>query len=185
MTVMEKTKWTIERLVEIGQDEAFELGKDLPAVDINELDGEYAGYVPTGTDEELRKRVDEIQFNESSVKGYWLGKAYKALSATKGAGYNHWRRLGGKVERSIQFTTEIRTSYIDGKPSLMMKYSPFNNRNAPSDLTDEIRKLDDGLYIGAATTKLPDDTRTAPDLFILTGPIGKWVGVDDEEAELK
>jgi hypothetical protein len=66
-----------------------------------------------------------------------------------------------------------------------MHYGDFENPAGKADLTDEIRKLDEGLYLGVGTTANPDGTRSHFGHFALSGPTGEWVGVDDESAELK
>jgi hypothetical protein len=76
-------------------------------------------------------------------------------------------------------------SQIDGRPALIMTYGSFNNRSGNRDLVDEIRKLEDGIYLGLGTARAEDGSRTAPGPFVLTGPIGPWIGVDDEAAEAK
>ncbi len=185
MTVESQEKWTIEKVMALSRQEVIELWKTLPAPDFEELDGEYTGHVPDGGDEEVRKQVAEVMFNETSALGFWLGKAYKAASSTKGEGYNHWRKPGDRVVRNLRFGTEAGISLIDGKPALIMRYGAFKNPSGDADLTDEIRRLDDGLYLGVGTTATPEGKRSQPGPFALTGPIGKWIGVDDESAEQK
>lgn len=128
-------------------------------------------------------------YNENSATGYWLGKAFSPLSHSKGDGYNRYRRPDGTVHRFMRFATEIGTSLIDGKPALMMYYGAYQLQLLPegveNTLTDEIRKLADGFYLGVGTSKLPDGKRSAPGHFALVGPVGKWQGVDDFAEELK
>ena len=66
------------------------------------------------------------------------------------------------------------TSLIDGKPALMMYYGAFNES---STLVDEVRKLDDNVYLGMGTTENEDGSRSAPGHFVLIGPTDEWVGV--------
>lgn len=193
MDVATVEKWTVEEVMALNREQAVELWKTLPAPDFGELDGEYTGHVPYGDNEEVRKAKAEFFFDESSPIGYWLGKAYKATSDLKGEGYNLWRRPGRKVERNLRFATELGVSAIDGRPSLIMYYRAFNTPMGAVDLVDEIRKLEDGLYLGIYTTKvtvpgfstMKGGERSEVDRFALTGPIGAWVGVDDEHPERK
>lgn len=175
MATTRTREWTIAKVMDLSKEQAIELWRTLPAADIQKMNGEFCGLVPNPRDEEARKRTAEVMFNESSVNGYWLGKAYRPTGDNKGEGYNHWRKLGGKVVRNLRFGTEMGTSLIDGKPSLIMRYGDYNVGNT---LVDEIRQLDDNLYIGAATTELPDGSRTVPGHFALAGPIGEWSGPD-------
>jgi hypothetical protein len=74
-----------------------------------------------------------------------------------------------------------------------MYYGRFNNYAGDVELIDEIRRLDDGAYLGIytanetvlgfSTVKL-GNTRSEPDIFGLSGPVGPWVGVDDPGLEV-
>jgi hypothetical protein len=66
----------------------------------------------------------------------------------------------------------VGPSLIAGKPSFLIDYGAFNPNNT---LVDEMRKLDDGVYLGAATTAAADGRRTAPEHFVLAGPVDEWV----------
>jgi hypothetical protein len=165
-------KWSMEMLNALTQAEGIALWRTLPAPTMAEMNGHYVGMGPGADDPEYQKRYAEYMFNEKSVRGYWLGKAFRPLSENSGEGYNRWRFPGGKVERNLRMATSIRNSIIDGKPTYVLDYSAFNK----STLYDEVRKLEDGVYIGAATTARPDGTRSKQDMFILVGPTDEWVG---------
>lgn len=169
-------KWSLEKLLALSKDEVVALWKTLDPPEFTELDGHYMGLVPNAGDAAAQKALGKFMYNEDSAIGYWLGKAYKPTSATKGEGYNRWRKPGGKVVRNMQFSTDIGKSLIDGKPSFMMYYGTYNPATT---LTDELRKLDDYIYIGMGTTELADGKRSAPGHFILVGPTDSWVGVDE------
>ncbi len=89
----------------------------------------------------------------------------------------------------MRFSTEMGTSLIDGKPSLMMYYGAYHLRLLPpgteNTLTDEIRKLADGIFLGMATVKLPNGTRSQPGHFVLVGPIGEYRHADNPAEELR
>jgi hypothetical protein len=181
-------KWTRENIMELTGEEIFELWKQCPAAEMTELVGEFDGLVPNVGDEERQRRTAEIMYNENSPTGYWLGKAYWPLSKTKGDGYNRYRRPGGRIERYMRFATEMGTSLIDGKPSLMMYYGAYHLRLLPegmeNTLTDEIRKLSDGIYLGMGTVKMPDGSRSEPGHFVLVGPVGEYSRADNPTEEL-
>lgn len=179
----ETSEWTAERALALSTTDILELFETLSAPAFSELDGEYTGHAHMGDTEESRRQVTAVMYDENSVQGYWLGKAYKPTGDDVGEGYNHWRRSGGAVERNLRFGTHMGDSRLDGRPALIMTYASFDNRSGAVDLVDEIRKLGDGLYLGAATVQKPDGTRSKPGCFVLVGPIGSWVGVDDEAAE--
>jgi hypothetical protein len=178
-------KWTIPQLVALKRESFLDLWETLPAPDFMDMSGEYGGYCIDGGDAEARRRTAESMFNESSSFGYWLGKAFKPLSAERGEGYNFCRRPGGWVQRYQRFGTAPGNSVVDGQPAYMIYYREFNNDSGKADLTDELRTLAPGLFLAVSTTRLPDGRRSQPGPFFVAGPIGPWVGPDDEEAEHK
>ena len=178
-------KWPLERILAMGRDEIIALWKTLPPPEFTEMDGHYMGLVPNADNKEVYKSTAFTMYNHDSPLGYWLGKAYKPTSATKGEGYNRWRKPGGKIVRNLRFGTEMGKSLIDGEPAFMMYYSAFDNVSGRRDLIDEIRKLDDHVYLGLGAAKAPDGGRTAPGHFVLVGPTDEWVGVDDDSSERK
>lgn len=181
-------RWTEERIMALTRAELIRLWSECPAVQLAELDGEYRGLVPNAGNEKAQKAYASVLFDDSSDLGYWLGKAFVPLGDGTGDGYNRWRRPGGKVERYMRFATRMGNSLIDGKPALMMYYGAYRHRFVPpgktNTLTDEIRKLADGVYLGLATTLRKDGARSTPDHFVLMGPTGKYIGVDDPAEEL-
>jgi hypothetical protein len=178
-------RWTLEELIKLNREQVVDLFRTLEAPALEELTGEFTGHVPDGGDPENRRRIDERMFNENSWLGYWLGKAYRVTGDNVGEGYNMGRRPDGRTDRFLRFGTYVGPSQIDGQPSIVMTYSSFNNPSGNRDLIDEIRKLSDGVYLGLGSARAEDGSRTRPGPFVLTGPIGEWVGVDDETAEAK
>jgi len=180
--------WTEEKIMSLTREEVLELWGQAPAVEMAELCGEYNGLIPNAGDEKAQKATAGVMYNEKSATGYWLGKAYSPLSHTKGDGYNRYRRPDGTIHRFMRFGTEMGTSLIDGKPALMMYYGAYQLKllqGRENTLVDEIRKLTDGVYLGVGTSALPDGKRSQPGHFVLVGPVGQWIGVDDYREELK
>jgi hypothetical protein len=165
-------KWSLEMLLALTQEEGIALWRTLPAPTVAEMNGHYMGMGPGADNPAYQKGYAEYMFNEKSVRGYWLGKAFHPLSATTGEGYNRWRFPGGRIERNLRMATRVQNSIVDGRPAYVLDYPAFNKTT----LFDEIRKLEDGVYIGTATTAKPDGTRSKLDMFILVGPTDEWVG---------
>jgi len=170
-------KWSVEKLLSLTRDEVVALWKTLDPPPFTELNGHYMGIIPNAGDAATQKGTGNSMYNQNSDIGYWLGKAYKPTTSTTGEGYNRWRKPGGKVVRNMQFKTGLAKSLIDDKQSFMMYYGAYNKETT---LTDELRKLDEYIYIGMGTTELENRKRSAPGHFILTGPTDEWVGVDKE-----
>lgn len=190
MVTTKVKKWTRENIMKLGREEIIELWKQCPAADVTELIGEFDGRVPVDDDEEAQRRLDEsILFDEAGSHGYWLGKAFWPLSKTRGDGYNRVRRTGGKIENYLRFATEMGPSLIDGKTSLLLNYGAYHSRLRPrgqeNDLVDEIRKLDNGIYLGLGTRTNPDGSRTQPGHFVLCGPVSEYRRADNPTEELK
>jgi hypothetical protein len=167
--------WTLEKILSLDRDQIIALWKTLPPVTVAELHGHYMGLVPNAGDARRQASTTAFMYDENSTRGYWLGKAYKQTGPHKGEGYNRWRFPGGKVVRNGRFSTEDGTSLIDGKPSLLMNYGAYNSK---STLIDELRKLDEYVYLGLGTTVGANGKRGEPGHFVLTGPTDEWVGVE-------
>ena len=189
MVIAKTKKWTRENIMELNREEVFDLWKQCPAANMTEMVGEFDGLIPNTGDKERQERTAELMYDENSRTGYWLGKAFWPLSKTRGDGYNRYRRPGGKIEYYMRFATERGTSLIDGKPSLMMYYGAYRLRWIPegeeNTLTDEIRKLDEGIFLGMGTRKMPDGTRSEPGHFVMVGPIGEYRRADNPTEELR
>ena len=167
--------WTMERLLALDHESTVALWKTLPAAGMAELDGHYQGVIPNAGDTERQTRTSGFMYDEDSPRGYWLGKAYRPLTETEGEGYNRWRFADRTIVRNGRFATRMGPSLIDGNPSYIMDYSAFNDTT----LVDEIRRLDEGVYLGVGTTATEDGGRSAPGHFALVGPTDEWIGAEE------
>jgi hypothetical protein len=177
------TDWTVEKLIALTGKEAVELFKTLPTAEFEEMDGEYRGYLPNGGDEEVKKRQAQGIFNEETSFGCWLGKAFTRLNESEGEGYNYCRKPGARIVRHLRYATYMGTSHVDGQRVFIVRYAAFKNGSGDRDLTDEVRRVADGLYLCVSTNAASEGGRTAPGAFVLAGPERAWVGVDDPNAE--
>lgn len=180
----------LQQLLTTSQADLVRMWNSLPAPGANELDGEYAGFLPIhGLADDAVQALVRSMYQERSRNGYWIGKAYSPITDGSGEGYNVFRTEnddGRRFSRAGRYTTAIGPSLADGRPSLLMDYTVFNNSPGRSGLIDEVRRVSDGLYIATATYPQPDGTRAEPTgCFLLTGPFNPWIGVDDAERELR
>lgn len=175
-------KWSLEKLLSLTQAEGIEIWRTLPPATVAEMNGHYMGLGPDALNLEYQKGYANYMFNEKSPRGYWLGKAFRPLTATTGEGYNRWRFPNQKVVRNLRLDTRAGTSLIDGKPAYILDYTAINKGMT---LIDEVRKLEDGVYFGAATTDAGGGKRSKPDFFILVGPTDEWVGAAPAAAPAK
>lgn len=170
------SQWTMERLLSLSHPKILALWRDLPAATLEELQGHFMGVLPNAGDAERQARIANNMYNPASERGYWLGKAYRKIGDNFGEGYNRWRRVGGQIVRNARFITEIGVSLLDGKPSLLMYYGAYRPENPT--FVDEVRKLDDHVYLGVGSTLGPDGKRN-PESFVLVGPTDEWIGGAD------
>ncbi len=65
-----------------------------------------------------------------------------------------------------------------------MTYASFKNHSGEREIVDEVRKVQDGLYLGLAVWDDPrDGQRRLLGPFVLAGPTRAWVGVDNDLVE--
>ena len=166
-------QWSLEKLLALTQAEGIELWRTLPPASVQEMNGHYMGLGPDAMNVQYQKGYADYMFNEHSPRGYWLGKAFRPLTATTGEGYNRWRFPNQKIVRNLRIATKAGTSLIDGKPAYVLDYTVYNKGMT---LIDELRRLEDGVYFGAATYDAGGGKRSEPDFFILIGPTDEWVG---------
>ena len=166
-------RYSLEQLLAMGRQEIIDTWGALPAVSLDELQGHFMGLVPNGDDPKRQAETASRMYNENSGKGFWLGKAYRKTGDNEGEGYNRRRLPGGRIVLLGRFTTEVGPGLIDGRPSLLMYYGSYH-AESPS-FVDEIRKLDDYIYMGVGSSLSADGTRS-PGHFILQGPTDEWVG---------
>ena len=181
-TTQGRQAWSVPMALALTAEEFIEVFRTLDAPGPDELNGEYSGFPHLGDTEERHAGVLSVMCNRDG-HGYWLGKAYQSDATGRGEGYNVWMRDLGSSDRWLRFGTSIGPSAFDDKPSLVMRYAAFDNASGAANLVDEIRKLSDGLYLGLGVADLPDGGRSQPGPFVLSGPVQKWTGVDDPEAE--
>lgn len=171
-----KEHWTVEKLKKMTREELLELYKTLSAPAFDELDGEYDGYT-LDTGSEKGNQMSEWVMNKTAM-GVWKGKAYTPKTSTTGEGYNRYV-IDGKERHHLRFGTDMSISLFDGKSTLRMKYAAFKNVSARNDLIDEVRKLDEGIYLCTGAALDAEGKRGGPTPFCLTGPIRPY----DHETE--
>jgi hypothetical protein len=107
----------------------------------------------------------------------WIGKSFKPETGAKCWGYNLFQpKNNDKLERKRKMDTYIAKSNIDGKDSFHLDYSQYNKDMAGL-IRDEVRKINDELYIGMGYLMFPGGSLN-PTPFILHGKFRKWVGPD-------
>lgn len=167
-------QWSLEKLLALTQQEGLELWRAAPPVPLKEMNGHYMGLIPNADDVEAQKRF-AATFSERSAHGYWLGKAFRPVTDNTGEGYNRQRFPDGRITHTARMATRIGQSPVDGKPSYVIDYSVFNKGVTT---LDELRKLEDFIYLGVATREAGNGQRSEPLFWLLIGPTDRWVGPD-------
>ncbi len=166
-----KEEWSVEKLKKMTREELLKLYKTLSPPPFEEMDGEYDGHtLDTGT--ELGNQYSEWIMNKTAM-GVWKGKAYTLKTSSTGEGYNRYV-IDGKERHHLRFGTDMNISLFDGKPTLRMRYGAFKNLSSRNDLIDEVRKLDDGIYLCTGAALDENGKRGRPTPFCLKGPIREY-----------
>jgi hypothetical protein len=81
----------------------------------------------------------------------WGGKSFHALGTAEGEGINRVH-LGGR-HQLFPFRTRIDASVVDGAPAVILDYDRADNPGFIRAIHDEVRLVDDGLWLGPAMWK--------------------------------
>jgi len=140
-----------------------------------ELDGEYRAVShPAGPWAAPARLFLEHWFGP----GRWAGKAFQPRAPTSGCGYNLFAGAGDENvaswRRARKLETRLAPSVFDGLDSFHLDYS-IDNRGAFGLMHDELRKLNDELFIGLGYLRLPARRHFAS-AFVIYGPPMPWVG---------
>jgi hypothetical protein len=116
-----------------------------------------------------------------TLKTRWEGKGFMPESLTSGYGYNLFNDTSsgsGKTVRIRKFRTYTGPTAIgkDGRNSIHLIYKDFN-KGAVSSMHDEVRKVNDKLFICAGFLALGGGPAN-PVSFVLIGPPSEWIGLD-------
>ncbi len=110
--------------------------------------------------------------------GRWVGKAFQPRTAATGWGYNLFADAGmpdaTSWRRARRLGTRLAPSVFDGLGSFHLDYSQ-DNRGAFGLMRDELRKINDELFIGLGRLRLPAG-RYFASAFVIYGPPMPWVG---------
>ena len=167
---------TIEDLEELSRYDTFQLyyAADTPL--FSAVEGEYNAKVIPPYD------LSNIYDPDNLGPGYWVGKAFLPLDVNTGRGYNLFTvEEGGQttIIRTMQMDTYMDVSRFDDKDSLHLVYSAYNEGLNHS-MHDDIRKINDELFLGLGTVSWSLDTLN-PMPFAVNGIPDPWVGPDGSE----
>jgi hypothetical protein len=169
-------EWSVQRLQAMSHAELVELYRTLDAPEFEEMDGEFRARLLAQTGR-VMPYVWKYTILVTPINGLWLGKAFQPLADKDGHGYNYFRRRG-KVLRKYPMRTTILPSKIDGRDAFRLTYSKYRSLLGRIGAADEVRKLDDNLYLGMGVGTLGQSLKRDPVPFSLSGPPDPFVGTD-------
>lgn len=173
------SSWNVPALLAQTKERLTAIFKELPPADVSELDGEYAGFEFTDkTEEAFAARARRAT---AMPGGGWLGKAFRTNENSEPEGYNRIILPDGNMIRVDAFAISegVGPDSLDGRPSLILDYRGFDHPGGKRGTVDEMRKLNDNVWLAYMTANSPDGGRTEPDFFILGAPATPWVGLTD------
>jgi hypothetical protein len=163
--------WTIEKLRRIGTKQLIELFKTLKAPDLREMNGEYQGHYFGADWHPVSDILWHAGANWNVFSGKWQGKSFQPVSDTTGYGFNNMKKFG-MIVRRWPMRTSIGHSRYDGKAVYALNYRHYYSTAGIVSMQDEIRKVQEGLFLGVGHWRLPIGISMASSWFALTGPIG-------------
>ncbi len=169
-------EWTVEKLQELRLEQVMELFRSLSAPPFTEMNGEYASHsLQQGL--KLKHFLLDLWLDDPFNYGHWLGKAFSPQGQETGQGYNFFRKYG-RVYRKLRMATRIAPSRFDGRDVFLLDYSAFFTQGKLMMMKDEVRKVQEGLYLGIGTWGYLEPLRNIPWPFTLSGPVHAYVGPD-------
>ena len=146
-------RWSgaLDDLLELDSEELAELYRNASTPTIAELDGDYRGRMlavpPAGRALQALSR----QWAGSDYFFVWQGKSFQPLADEVGRGVN--RLLVDRLHR-YPFLTRVKPSAFGEFDAVELDYDLPENPFFIRAIRDEIRRLDDGLYLGQAYVRL-------------------------------
>jgi hypothetical protein len=165
-----------EQIEKLSKSDIMQLFYAATAPKFTEMKGEYrAKLVSTG----ILFPVANFYAHHLMGPGHWEAKAFFPFESDKGWGYNLFTiNQRGKTEivRTMKMDTYVGKSRFDDKDSFHLVYKAYNT-GLNHTMRDEVRKINDRLYIGMGCLAWNMGTLN-PVPFLLYGPPDSWVGPD-------
>jgi len=175
--------WTVEDLKALKQQQLIELYKTLPCPTMEEMTGEFKGdLMDLGPFRVVKGFCAYFGLRAPLANGKWQGKGFTTISETEGHGYNHYKKFG-KDKYVLPMKTRITKSVFDGKDNFELDYTAYWSQASRINMIDEVRKVNDNLYLGIGLWGYIRRQRMIPFFFSLSGPRVPFVGIDKPHRE--
>ncbi len=173
-----RATWQVPHLAALDYSALLDLFRELDPPAPGEMSGEYAGFDYLGhTEESFAEGLGRVQAGNGV---FWLGKGFPGAEGEGASGYNRLHQPDGTVQRRDRFGVHRGISPIDGRETLLLKYSDFDNAAGGIGFLDEVRRVNERLFLCTGT---PGEGSGTPGLFFLSGPPAPFGGVDDPDGE--
>lgn len=160
----------LERLKRSSTDELIVLFKTLSAPSFQEMEGEYRGYYFGADGHPISNLIWHLGANLNIISGVWQGKSFKPISDSEGYGFNTLKK-SGMIIRKWPMRTGIGPSRYDGNCVFALNYRYYYSAAGIMHMQDEIRKVNDHIFLGVGHWRLPTGFPMASVWFALEGPI--------------
>ncbi len=161
---------TPERLRSFSLPELEGLYRALRAPSLAEMRGEYqGGHIDCARP--FSNGLWKLPPWNPVLGGVWQGKSFEPLSESEGRGFNTLK-LRGRVVRKWPMRTTVSASLIDGGEVLLLDYPFYISGAGAVKITDEVRKVNDRLYLGLGHWRLLAPMASV--WFTLSGPVGPF-----------
>lgn len=80
--------------------------------------------------------------------------------------------------------TYLSRSRYDGKEAFILDYTAYRSPACSINMVDELRKINDSLFLGIGTWGYSRWQRMIPFFFALSGPPIKYIGTDKPHREV-
>ena len=158
----------------LSAEETLERFKTLECPSLGEMNGEYRGE-PLRQPSLLATLMTRSFASNPLLYGKWLSKSFRPVDDAYGRGYNSLNHFG-RVRRQGPMRTLIAPSRFDGRPAYQLVYRAYHSICGFVHMVDEVRRVEEGRYIGIGTLGFTDAQRRIPLPFLLRGPIGAYAG---------
>lgn len=165
---------TTESLLHMSVTEIMTLFKSLDAPTLDEMHGEYQATL-LKQPSLLTTISGQLAINDPIILGKWQCKAFRPVNDEFGVGYNSFKHFG-KIKQHFPMRTLIAASRYDNRPAYQLVYRAFYSLCGQFHMVDEIRKVNEGLYLGIGTYGFTDKQRQVPLPFLLSGPQHEYRG---------
>jgi len=159
-------------LTQMSTPELLQLFRGLECPTLEEMNGEFRG-------QQLRQPgpvstlVSALFTNNPLLFGKWQSKSFRPTGPDSGRGYNTLRNFGRDTIQGPMVTL-IAPSRFDGKPAYQLVYRAFHSVCGFVHMVDEVRRVEEGQYLGIGTVGFTSAQRRIPLPFMLSGPVAPY-----------